>query len=545
MSTNLIRIIIPKKINPQNLQSKPQDQVAQTYKKEVKKFLPPNSKSLKMDLKFKSRLGRENIENDKNIANVNKNDVSKKLNFDKNIQITSKNVNFQKIPNGKFINIKDSSKKSTVKMDSNLSKKDIEMKNQTMDSIILDDDKLKGKMDLDKKSLFETNNSFSLRNNFNSLINESKNSNTIENELFIDEENSIDIDEFMTNAGKKLEETLKFKTIEKIPTESINETNLKINYNNKPDFQSEEYRNLVSQLLKRDYSSVIVKNLIKDEEVLEDCLLNHKITERMRTRMIDWMIEVLSNYKCDDHTFFLAVSLMDRFFKHSVKPATPNDLHLVGITAMFMASKYYDVYPLRLKIVYEKIAHKKISCEEIKSQETEIAETLDYVIGKPTSWEFVNFYVEELFYIRENNFNLKSKVLSDYLENKLEDQESNADYPVDLYTTNMIKLLRLVVVYLAKMNCHDYNLVGKKASLIAASTVFVALKICEQINKESYVNDYFYRKITEISKKSQSEIIKCAQKILYNAQNFDSIFSGLDNLKKVHFNSIIEVKETK
>jgi hypothetical protein len=49
-----------------------------------------------------------------------------------------------------------------------------------------------------------------------------------------------------------------------------------------------------------------------------DCLASHpQITESLRARMIDWMIEVLTNFKCDDQTFFLAVSLMDRFFKHT------------------------------------------------------------------------------------------------------------------------------------------------------------------------------------------------------------------------------------
>jgi hypothetical protein len=291
---------------------------------------------------------------------------------------------------------------------------------------------------------------------------------------------------------------------------------------------------------------MIIKNLIKEEEVIEDCLMNHKITERMRTRMVDWMIEVLTNYKCDEHTFFLAVNLMDRYFKSTQKSLNPNDLHGIGIAAMFMASKFYDVYPLRLKIVYEKIAHKKLTSEEIKNQETEIANALNYIIGKPTVWEFLNFFIDELFYSKENDYNLKNKVLKKYIEDrKDEEKDIILDYPYDLYTENMIKLLRLVVIYLAKMNCHDYSLICKKPSLLASSTLFVALKICEQINKESYVNDYFFKKITEVSKKPQSEIIKCAQKILYNAQNFDTIFTGLDNLKKIHFNAIIEVKETK
>jgi hypothetical protein len=563
MSTNLVRITIPKKVKTLNQPLKPAgEQMAQTYKKEVKKFLPPNSKSLKVDTKFKSRLSKENIENDKNFGNVKPQDISKKLNFEKQLQAnpSKANIGFQRIPSGKISNLKERNK-----LNSNTSRKDIEMRNQTFDSIHMEDcvsvnfDK-KDKMDIDRK--YETSNNFSLNNSkftetrdtINNVADEKKSYHTLGN-FAEDVETSIDIDEFINRAGKRLEEAGKLlpnemtinvskKEDEQINyLESLNEKNLRINFECKPEFQTEEYRNLVSQLLKRDYSNIIIKNLIKDEDIIEDCLANHKITERMRTRMVDWMIEVLSNYKCEDYTFFLAVNLMDRHFKASTKILHPNDLHSIGIAAMFMASKFYDVYPLRLKIVYEKIAHKKMSCDEIKNQETEIANSLNYVIGKPSAWEFINFYIDELFFLKENSYNLKNKTLLSYI--KFDEGSMNCDFPFHLYTENMIKLLRLVVIYLAKMNCHDYNLINKKPSLLASSTLFVGLKICEQINKESYVNEYFFRKITEVSKKSQSEIIKCAQKILYNAQNFDSIFTGLDNLKKIHFNAIIEVKETK
>lgn len=33
---------------------------------------------------------------------------------------------------------------------------------------------------------------------------------------------------------------------------------------------------------------------------------------------------------------------------------------------MFIASKYEDIYPLKMKMVYEKIAHKKLTIERIK-----------------------------------------------------------------------------------------------------------------------------------------------------------------------------------
>ena len=86
-------------------------------------------------------------------------------------------------------------------------------------------------------------------------------------------------------------------------------------------------------------------------------MIKHKITPALRARMIDWMIEVLTNFKCDDQTFFLAVSLIDRYFKNKTEMREISDLHIIGVTCMFIASKYEDIYPLKMKMVYEKIAH--------------------------------------------------------------------------------------------------------------------------------------------------------------------------------------------
>jgi G2/mitotic-specific cyclin-B, other len=333
---------------------------------------------------------------------------------------------------------------------------------------------------------------------------------------------------------------------------SLNLENLTINKSHIPKFTTEEYRHMFSKLLRKDYSKAILTNLFEEEESLDDCLSHHKVTERMRCRMVDWMIEVLTNYKCDDYAFFYAVGIMDKFFKQNenVKVLQPGDLHLVGVTAMFMASKYQDIYPLRLKVVHEKIAHKKLAQEDIKKKEEEISRSLSYIIGKPTQWEFINHFIEEIFYTSYNSYHIKDQsLINTYLpsvNNTFSEKEKEAlTLFTKLYTTNMINLLRHVTVYLAKMNCHDYSLCNKKPSLVASSTIYVALKICEQINKEEYVNEYFTRRLVDISKKNENDIIKCAQKILYNAQNFDTIFTGLENLKRVHFNAIIELKCTK
>ena len=355
----------------------------------------------------------------------------------------------------------------------------------------------------------------------------------------------------MTNENKVSTFSVDNQEKKKEVNTSLNLENFLINLSlsKKNRIPTDEYREMFSKLVRDDYSNSIINSLLEDEEVNENYLSYHKITERMRTRMVDWMIEVLSNYHCDESAFFEAVNLMDRYFKVceiKKRCLLPEELHLIGVTSMFIASKYQDIYPLRLRIIHEKIAHRKLSCEEIKNKEEEITKLLNYSIGIPTMWDFINLFVEEIFLVEANRHHITNKTLLDnYYESSTQSEKELDIIMNKLYTKNMLNLLNHVCIYLAKMNCHDYSLMQKKPSLLAAGTIYVAIKICEQINKEEYINEYFTNKLNYISQKSENDIIKTAQKILYNAQNFDSLFSGLDNLKKVHFNAIIELKNTK
>jgi len=63
---------------------------------------------------------------------------------------------------------------------------------------------------------------------------------------------------------------------------------------------------------------------------------------------------------------------------------------------MFIASKYEDIYPLLLRTVYQKIAHKKISTQEIRDRELMILRALEFKVGAPTSYEFQAKYIEEV-----------------------------------------------------------------------------------------------------------------------------------------------------
>jgi hypothetical protein len=511
------------------------------------------AKTQKVEIRLKSKLGdyqsEPNNENDKNIqnlkVNLNKEVFSKKTsNEGKKMTVEEENIPSKE---NKF---------SATESDYNVT-----MKSAKDDSAIKEQNV--------EKTLKEQ-----ILGKISNISNEGSSSYCGTNTMNMTKKSTVSTkDSGMTNftlkddksqnyvSESKVDSNVLIKTIKQINIESVssltsinashtlNLENLLINKQLAPQWTTEEYRRVCTILIKKDYQNAILKSIFEEEEAIEDCLSKHKITERMRCRMVDWMIEVLTNYKCEDNTFFIAVNIMDKFFKSLEKTRVlqPAELHLIGVTSMFIASKFQDIYPLRLKTVHEKIAHRKLSTQDIKGKEEEITKSLNYIIGKASQWEFTCNFIEDIFYNSNNNFYITDKTLCETLP-ELKKGASGSNSPKNgekNYSMNMINLLKHVAIYLAKMNCHDIQLVNKKPSLLAAGTVFVAMKICEQINKEDYVNDAFTKKLVDISRKSENEIIKCAQKILNNAQNFDTIFNGLENLKRIHFNAIIELTNTK
>jgi hypothetical protein len=46
-----------------------------------------------------------------------------------------------------------------------------------------------------------------------------------------------------------------------------------------------------------------------------DSLKRHKVSGNERAYMVDWMIEVIKVFKCEDRTLFVAVMIMDSYYK--------------------------------------------------------------------------------------------------------------------------------------------------------------------------------------------------------------------------------------
>jgi hypothetical protein len=116
----------------------------------------------------------------------------------------------------------------------------------------------------------------------------------------------------------------------------------------------------------------------KEEARRGTFLSKHKIDGMLRARMLDWMVEVMSSYNFQNKTYFAGIEIMDAFFANCSEVLVPSQLHIVGVAAMFIATKMEEVYPLKMSTVYDKITHKKISIKELISMEHKLAETLNF-----------------------------------------------------------------------------------------------------------------------------------------------------------------------
>lgn len=51
---------------------------------------------------------------------------------------------------------------------------------------------------------------------------------------------------------------------------------------------------------------------------------------------------------------------------------------MIGVTCIFIACKFEEVHPIRLKLIEEKIAHKALTGDMIITMESEILKTLNF-----------------------------------------------------------------------------------------------------------------------------------------------------------------------
>ncbi|GME60064.1 g2 mitotic-specific cyclin-b [Neofusicoccum parvum] len=127
---------------------------------------------------------------------------------------------------------------------------------------------------------------------------------------------------------------------------------------------------------------------------------------KMRGILVDWLLEVHTRFRLLPETLFLAVNIIDRFLSRKVVQL--DRLQLVGVTAMFIASKYEEVLSPHVQN-FRHVADDGFTEEEILSAERFVLAALDYDLSYPNPMNFLRRIS------KADNYDIQTRTLGKYL----------------------------------------------------------------------------------------------------------------------------------
>ena len=127
---------------------------------------------------------------------------------------------------------------------------------------------------------------------------------------------------------------------------------------------------------------------------------------QLRGVLVDWLIEVHTRFHLLPETLFLAVNIIDRFL--STRVVELDKLQLVGITAMFIASKYEEVLSPHVQN-FKHVADDGFSEDEILKAERFVLAALNYDLSYPNPLNFLRRIS------KADNYDIQTRTLGKYL----------------------------------------------------------------------------------------------------------------------------------
>jgi len=193
-------------------------------------------------------------------------------------------------------------------------------------------------------------------------------------------------------------------------------------------------------------------------------IIQKDINEKMRKVLIDWLVDVHAKFKLLPETLFLTINIMDRYL--SKTSINRKNFQLLGVTAMFLASKYEDIYPPEIKefIFMTDNAYKN---EELIKLESDILDNIEFNMTFPTSLRFLEIY--------KTIINLKE---------------------IDFYRCR----------YFIEIALFNYNCCHFSPRLIAASSIYLNFKLNK--NKSKYIENKILKEV-EYDLKEMNPCLNC------------------------------------
>ncbi len=140
------------------------------------------------------------------------------------------------------------------------------------------------------------------------------------------------------------------------------------------------------------------RSLIHDKEKAIDTrqsLSNHKISHKIRGDLVKLLDNLCKELGLSDRTFFLTVSLFDRFMKVCKIKCVPTDIGLIGAICLMISSKFEENQIITNRFVYDILLQKEYSLKVLKKTELFILKSLKFRIALPTINDFIDLHFQK------------------------------------------------------------------------------------------------------------------------------------------------------
>ncbi|XP_018600239.1 G2/mitotic-specific cyclin-B1 [Scleropages formosus] len=152
------------------------------------------------------------------------------------------------------------------------------------------------------------------------------------------------------------------------------------------DVDADDYDNplLCSEYVKDIYK--YLRQLEVEQSVRPKYLEGREVTGNMRAILIDWLVQVQIKFRLLQETMYMTVAIIDRFLQDH--PVPKKQLQLVGVTAMFIASKYEEMYPPEIAD-FAFVTDRAYTTAQIRDMEMKILRVLKFSFGRPLPLQFL------------------------------------------------------------------------------------------------------------------------------------------------------------
>jgi len=112
------------------------------------------------------------------------------------------------------------------------------------------------------------------------------------------------------------------------------------------------------------------------------------ILPKMRCVLVEWLVEVHKQFALLQETLYCSVGILDRYMQVDCEKVPRKNLQLVGVTCMFIASKYEEMYAPEIgDFVY--ITDNAYTQAQIRDMEIKIMSVLAFDMGRPLPLHFL------------------------------------------------------------------------------------------------------------------------------------------------------------